>query len=182
MMCDKGISTVMVIAGYRNVDKVDYKDSSLTFMYDVSSGGAAAILKKGHDRRVVLESVTIADGRFAEAIIIPGGGTKIPFTPQNITDDYLKYFRLADGRKFRGELGAVTMQNLARVTQMACAKSGLSIADLDFVCPLHMKPSAYRQFVADLGLSMEQSFYLADFGHTGQLDAMISMHEADEKS
>jgi 3-oxoacyl-[acyl-carrier-protein] synthase-3 len=91
------------------------------------------------------------------------------------------FVRLADSRKFRDELGAVTMQNLARVTKMACAKSGLSISDLDFVCPLHMKPSAHSQFVTDLGLSMEQSFYLADFGHTGQLDAMISMQAADEK-
>lgn len=181
MMCDRDINTVMIAAGYRNVDKVDYRDPSLTFIYDVSCAGAAAILKKGHERRVVLESANLADGRFAEAIVIPGGGSKTPFTPQNIADDYLKYFRLADPSKFREELGAVTMQNLARVTKMACAKSGLSISDVDFVCPLHMKPSAHRQLLTDLGISAEQSFYLSDFGHTGQLDALISMQMADEK-
>jgi len=180
MMCEEDINTVMLVGGYRNVDKVDYRDSALTFMYDVSAGGCAAILKKRHERRVVLESVAIADGRFADAIIIPGGGSKTPFTPENIHDDYLKCFRLADGRKFRDELGAVTMQNLARVTKMACEKSGLSLAELAFVCPLHMKPSAHRQFVTDLGLTEAQSFYLADFGHTGQFDPMISMQMAED--
>jgi len=182
MTCEKKIKTVMLVGGYRNVDKVDYKDSALTFMYDVSSGGCAAILKRGFGRRVVLESVVIADGRFAEAIIIPGGGSKTPFTPQNIHNDYLKYFRLADGRKFRDELGAVTMKNLAKVTKLACKKSGLSLADLDFVCTLHMKPSAHRQFVNDIGLSIDQSYYLADFGHTGQFDPIISMQMAEEKN
>jgi 3-oxoacyl-[acyl-carrier-protein] synthase III len=182
MMCEKHINTVMLVGGYRNVDKVDYRDSALTFMYDVSSGGCAAILQKGFDQRVVLESVAIADGRFAEAIIVPGGGSKTPFTPENINNDYLKCFRLADGRKFRDELGAVTMQNLANVTRMACEKSGLSLSDLDFVCPLHMKPSAHRQFLSDLGLSSTQSFYLADFGHTGQFDPIISMQMADKSS
>ena len=181
MMCEKNVNTVMLVGGYRNVDKVDYRDSALTFMCDVSSGGCAAILQKGRDRGVVLESVSIADGRFAEAIIIPGGGTKTPFTAENINDNYLKCFRLADGRKFRDELGAVTMQNLVKVTKLACEKSGLCLSDLDFVCPLHMKPSAHRQFLIDLGLSLEQSFYLDDFGHTGQFDPMISLQMAAEK-
>lgn len=182
MMCDKDINTVLLAAGYRNVDKVDYTDTNLTFMYDVSCGGAAAILRRGHKRGVVMECANLADGRFADAIVIPGGGSKTPFTPENIGDDYLKCFRLADGKRFREELGAVTMQNLVRVTELACARSGLSLSDLDFVCPLHMKRSAHCQLLTDLGIPAEGSFYLADFGHTGQLDALISMKTAGDRN
>lgn len=181
MQYDNDVNTVLIVGGYRNVDKVDYKDPATTFLYNVSSGGAAAVLKKGHDRRIFLESASLADGRFAESVVVPGGGSKIPFTPENIGDDYLRYFRVPDGQKFREELGAVTMVNLAKVTRMACAKSGFSVSDVDFVCVLHMKTSAHCQLLSDLGIPAEKSFYLADFGHTGQLDVLVSMHMAEKK-
>lgn len=181
MMCDESINTVLIAGGYRNVDKVDYTDRSLTFLYDVSCGGAAAIVRRGHDRRVILQSANLADGRFAEAIVVPGGGTKTPLTTENVANNYLNYFRLADGQKLREELGAVTMKNLAQVTRNACTKSGISVSDIDFVCVLHMKPSAHARLLADLGVPPEKSFYLSDFGHTGQLDMLISMHMAEER-
>ncbi len=181
LISDDSINTVMIVGGYRNVDKVDYKDKSVSFLFDVSCGGAAAIIKKGNNRRVVLENANIADGQFAESIIVPGGGSRIPFTPENINDDYLKYYRLQDPQGFRNRLAPITIKNLAKVTEMACKKSGLSLSDINFACILHMKASAHRELLGYLNLPPEKSFYLSDYGHCGQLDLLISMRIAEEK-
>ena len=65
---------------------------------------------------------------------------------------------------------------------MACKKSGLSVADIDFACPLHMKVSAHRQVLKDLNIPEEKSIYLSAYGHSGQLDAPISLRLAEEQN
>jgi 3-oxoacyl-[acyl-carrier-protein] synthase-3 len=181
MECDESINTVMIAGGYRNVDIIDYKDKGVSFLFDVSCCGAAAILQKGNKKRVILGNANIADGQFAEAMLLPGGGTRIPFTPENINDDYLKYIRIKDPQGFREKLGPITLKNLAKVTEMACRKSGLSLSDLNFACILHMKTSAHRELLGYLNLPPEKSFYLSDYGHCGQLDPLISMRNIEEK-
>jgi 3-oxoacyl-[acyl-carrier-protein] synthase-3 len=178
---DEDVNTVMLVGGYRNVDKVDYKDKNVSFLFDVSCGGAALIVKRGHNRHVVLENANMTDGTFADSILIPGGGTKIPFTPENIHDNYLKYFRLEDPQGFRERLGAVTLSNLSRVTAKACKKSGLSVQDIDFVCLLHMKVSAHKEFLGYLNVPLEKAFYLSEFGHLGQLDVVVALGQAEER-
>lgn len=180
MLCED-IDTVMVVGGYRNVDKVDYKNVSVSFLFDVSCAGAAAIIRKGYPRRVVLENANMADGRFAESVYVPGGGSKHPFNASNINNDYLKYFHVNDPKGFREKLGAISLKNLVKVTEQACLKSGLSVGDIDFACPLHMKISAHLQLLRDLNIPEEKSFYLSDFGHAGQLDAPISLRMAEER-
>jgi len=181
MTCDDSINTVMIVGGYRNVDIIDYKDSGVSFLFDVSCGGAAAIMRRDCNRRLILGNANIANGEFAESIVLPGGGTHIPFTPENINDDYLKYIRVKDPKGFREKLGPITMKNLAKVTENACKQSGLSLSDIDFACPLHMKKSAHRELLGYLNLPEEKSFYLADYGHCGQLDPLISMRNIEEK-
>ena len=180
LLCDD-IDTVMLAAGYRNVDKVDYSDTSASFLFDVSCGGAATIVRKGYDRRTVLENANMADGQFAESIYVPGGGSKYPFTPENVNDKYLKYFRVNDPQGFRDKLGPITIKNLAKTTEAACAKSGLTLKDIDFACPLHMKRSAHLELLKYLDLPEEKAFYLKDYGHTGQLDGPISLCRAEEQ-
>lgn len=178
LLTEDCMDTVMLVAGYRNVDKVDYNDHSISFLFNLSCAGAAAIVKKGHDKHVILSNANIADTRFAESIYVPGGGSKYPFTPDNIHDTRLRSFRLNDSEWFRQALGAVTLDNLVKVTKMACEKSGLSASDIDFACLLHMKASAHRQVLKDLAIDMEKSVYLSDFGHCGQLDGPIALRAA----
>ena len=111
----------------------------------------------------------------------PAAGPGIPLTPENVDDDYLKYFQLLDPDGFRDQLGAVTLENLVKVTEMACAKSGLTLGDIDFACPLHMKVSAHRQLLADLKIPGEKSYYLSGYGHCGQLDAPIALRMAEDE-
>jgi len=74
----------------------------------------------------------------------------------------------------------VSIDNLVSVTREACRKSGLSLADIDFVCPLHMKRSENLQLLEGLGICKEQAFYLSDYGHCGQLDGAIALRRSAE--
>lgn len=46
---------------------------------------------------------------------------------------------------------------------------------------LHVKPSAHRWLLEQLGLREEQSIYLSDYGHIGQVDQILSLKLATDQ-
>jgi 3-oxoacyl-[acyl-carrier-protein] synthase-3 len=77
-------------------------------------------------------------------------------------------------------LDALSMQNFLQVIDTALAKSGHTRADIDYLNILHMKRSAHDFVLRELGLRDDQTFYLAEFGHVGQQDQMISILKGQE--
>ncbi|MCL2675333.1 MAG: 3-oxoacyl-ACP synthase [Firmicutes bacterium] len=181
MTLEPDIKTVLLVAGYRNVDLVDYTDRSLSFLFDVSCGGAACILRKGYAKHNFLSAAAVADGSFADAIVVPGGGTALPLNAENVDDKYIRHFRLQDPQIFREKLGAVTLHNLKLVTERALAKDGYTLKDVDFVACLHMNKSSHRKLFELIEIPQEKSFYLADYGHTGQIDPILALALAAKK-
>jgi len=181
MQTNDDINTVLLAGGYRNVDWVDYTDSAVSFLYDVSCGGAACIMRKGHGSKQLLSSAAIMDGSFADSIIIPAGGTKLPMTSENIDDPYLHSLRLKEPDAFRERLGKITLPNLAKVLEKALAKCGMTLKDLDFLCPLHMNRKSHEKLLELLGLPPEKAVYLADYGHVGQFDPLIALDMAEKQ-
>jgi 3-oxoacyl-[acyl-carrier-protein] synthase-3 len=59
----------------------------------------------------------------------------------------------------------------------ALEKSGATRADIGYLNLLHFKRSMHAVLLDTLGLAPEQSVYLEDFGHLGQVDQMLSVHE-----
>jgi 3-oxoacyl-[acyl-carrier-protein] synthase-3 len=49
-----------------------------------------------------------------------------------------------------------------------------------FLAILHMKRSGHVSLLNDLGLKKEQSIYLENYGHIGQIDQILSLHLALE--
>ena len=46
---------------------------------------------------------------------------------------------------------------------------------IDYLAVLHMKRSAHEAMLKDLGLTPNQSTYLEEYGHIGQIDQIISL-------
>ncbi|GHU62461.1 3-oxoacyl-[acyl-carrier-protein] synthase 3 [Clostridia bacterium] len=181
MQTEEGVNTVMLVAGYRNVDVIDYTDQTVTFLYDISCGGAACIVKKGYARRNFLSFAGMSDGRFSDMLLLPNGGTKNPWTKDNIDDDYGRYYRLVDPDLFRSDLAVVTVDNLINMQVKALAKIGKTLEDLDFAVNLHMNVKNHAAVIGRLGLPLEKSFYLCDYGHVGQLDVLIALDQAEKR-
>jgi 3-oxoacyl-[acyl-carrier-protein] synthase-3 len=176
---EEGVKTVLVVGAYRNTDFVNYADRGLSFFYDLGSGGAAAIIQQDWPEREVLGCAEITDGSFHDTIIVPGGGTRTPITSKNIDDVALHHWHLADPVGFRDRLGKVTYANLVKTLERALAKSGNTLADIDYYVPMHLNPKGHATICGMVGVPLEKAYYLGKYGHVGQLDPIFGMALAE---
>jgi 3-oxoacyl-[acyl-carrier-protein] synthase-3 len=88
---------------------------------------------------------------------------------------------LEDPAGFRERLGKVTYANLIATLEKALAKTGNTIADLDYYIVLHMNPNSHRILLDMLGLPLEKACYHSTIGHVGQLDPLIGMALAEQE-
>jgi 3-oxoacyl-[acyl-carrier-protein] synthase III len=180
MNSDDRIQTVLLAGGYRNVDFIDYENPRTRFMYNLGAGGAAIILKRGHEQNRVLESTLITDGSFSEDVVVTTGGTKNPITKDTL-DQGLYQLDVLDPEGMKQRLEEKSMQNFLKVIRDAIDRSGHSESDIDYVAMLHMKRSAHEYVLKELGLTTDHSIYLEDYGHIGQMDQIISLELAEEQ-
>lgn len=118
------------------------------------------------------------DPSLALAVKVPVGGTRHPFTPENL-DGYR--LRVEDPEAMKVRLDATSIPTFLAVVREALEEAGYTEADLDYLALLHMKRSAHRAVLEGLGLREEQSVYLERFGHLGQLDPVLSLKLAWER-
>ncbi|HSN56662.1 MAG TPA: 3-oxoacyl-ACP synthase [Candidatus Sulfomarinibacteraceae bacterium] len=174
MLGDPELSTVLIAGGYRNGDWVDYTNSRARFLFGLAAGGGAVLLRRGHPRNRLLESEVVVDGSFSHDVIIPVGGTVEPVTAEAIAAGRHR-LDCPDPEAMKRRLDAVSMENFLLVVDRALERSGLGRADIGYLNVLHLKPSAHRFILDELGLTEEQTTYLDEYGHIGQQDAPLSI-------
>ena len=62
--------------------------------------------------------------------------------------------------------------------RVAAERSGLTLADLDFVCLLHTKRSMFEALLSELGMTEDQAVYLDDTGHMSGVDSLLGLDRA----
>ncbi|MCB9015423.1 MAG: 3-oxoacyl-ACP synthase [Lentimicrobiaceae bacterium] len=179
MFADDDINTVLIAGGYRNGDFIDYTDSSVSFMFNLAAGAGAILLQKNLGKNALLGTHIVTDGSMARDAGVEFGGTEKPITCENISEAYCS-LRVFDEQHMKARLNEVSMQNWMTCIHQAFAKSGLKIADLDYLAALHFKRSLYFGLVEQLGIKPEQTIYLENYGHLGQIDQILSLHLAQQ--
>jgi len=177
LVADDRINTVMVVGGYRNGDFVDYTDKNMSMMYNLGAGGGAILLKKNYGKNLLLGTHIIADGSLARAAGVEIGGINNPITKDNIEEAY-KSLRLMDPVRMKDRLNEVSMPNWYKCIDVAFEEAGLSKSELDYLAILHIKRSGHNEMLKTLNLREDQSIYLEDYGHIGQIDQILSLHLA----
>ncbi|HOF53174.1 MAG TPA: 3-oxoacyl-ACP synthase [Bacilli bacterium] len=177
LVADKSIDTIMIVGGYRNGDFVDYADKDMSMMYNLGAGGGAIILKRDHDKNLLLGSKIIADGSLSRTAGVEIGGIAKPFNADNIEEGY-KSLRLLDAKKMKDRLNEVSMSNWYRCIDESLQQAKLTRKDITFLDILHIKRSGHAAMIADLGLREDQTIYLEDYGHIGQIDQILSLELA----
>jgi 3-oxoacyl-[acyl-carrier-protein] synthase-3 len=175
IVADPQINTVMVVGGYRNGDFVDYTDKDMSMMFDLAAGGGALILKKNYGKNIVLGSHIIGDGSLSRTAGVKIGGINEPFTKDNIEAGY-RSLKLFDAKKMKDRLNEVSMKNWYTCIDESLRQGGKTRADIGYLAILHFKKSAHLALLADLGLREDQSIYLDQYGHLGQIDQILSLH------
>jgi len=177
MLADDEINTVLITGGYRNVDYVNYTDKPMSMMYNLGAGGAAIILQKGYNKNVLLGSHIIGDGTLARTAGVEIGGQANPINSRN-WKEAKKSLRLMDAQKMKDRLNAVSMPNWIKCIDESLRKSGYTREDFSrdgYLGILHIKRSGHEWMINELGLKPEQSIYLENYGHIGQLDQFLSL-------
>lgn len=184
---DDEINTVMIVGGYRNGDFIDYTDPDVSFMYNLGAGGGAIILQRNYKKNVILGTHIITDGSMARDAGVLYGGTINPIEklPDNILNELKikgnKSLKVFNPEHMKDRLNDVSMKNWFSCIDKALEKSGKTRKDLTFLNVLHFKYSMYKYMLDELGLTEDQSVYLSEYGHIGQIDQFISIYEGEKQ-
>lgn len=174
MTADDNINTLMIVGGYRNCDFINYEDKNMSMMYNLSAGGGAIILQKGVKNNLLLGSHIISDGTMSRDAGVYYGGINHPITAQN-TDIAYRSLQLFRPTEMKDRLNEVSMDNWMKCIDSSLKKSGMSRSDIDYVAVLHIKRSMHSYLLNELGLTEENSIYLEEYGHIGQVDQILSL-------
>ncbi len=175
IVADDEIRSVMVVGGYRNGDFVDYANPSLSMMYNLGAGGCAMILERDAGRNLLLGTHIVTDGTLARDVGVRFGGTVEPIGHENLARAY-RSLDLLDPVHMKDRLNEVSLPNWFHCIDRALAKSGMTRKDLGYLALLHFKRSQHQAMLKELGLTEDQTTYLREYGHIGQIDQVLSLH------
>ncbi len=177
---DDGLNNVLIASGYRNADLIDYSNPRVRWMYYLAAGGAAGVVQRDCPVNEILEGQFMSDGSFAWDVYVPQGGSAAPMTALGLAQGR-QYLDVMDPTGMKARLEKLSLKNWLWCIDRALEKSGCSRGDVDYLAALLMKRSAHDYLVAQLGLEPSQTRYLAEFGHHGQNDQLLSLELALEE-
>lgn len=179
LIADDECKTILIAGGYRNCDFIDFTDSDVSFMFNLAAGGGAMLVQKGYAKNQILGTSIMTDGSVVHTCGSKIGGIKEPVTAENIGE--FGKLRLMDSPKMKGLLNTVSMPNWYHCIDEALRKSGMTRKDIGYLDILHIKRSGHLGMLEELGLTEDQTIYLEDYGHVGQVDQILSLKLALEQ-
>ncbi|HEX9496185.1 MAG TPA: 3-oxoacyl-[acyl-carrier-protein] synthase III C-terminal domain-containing protein, partial [Candidatus Limnocylindria bacterium] len=149
-------------------------------MFNFGAGGAAVLLRAGHPENVVLETAGFTDGRFADDVMVPAGGSREPATVETVRARR-HYLDVRDPQDMKEHLDPISAGNFVRVAREAVERSGCRVSDIALLCTIHTKRSLFQKVLDGLGLGEDRAMYLSDHGHMSAVDPLLGLHRAREQ-
>jgi len=164
------LATVLVVAACRESYLLDYGNERSRFMFNFGDGAVAGLLVGDSGRNEVLGAHAITNGAYSLQVKVPGGGSVAP--------EGYRYLDVLDPAEMKGGLDQESLPNFVAAARGAAERSGLELADIDFVCLLHTKRSMFEALLSQLGVTEEQAVYLEDTGHMSGVDTLLALDRA----
>jgi 3-oxoacyl-[acyl-carrier-protein] synthase-3 len=175
MQTNDKIRRILVASGYRNCDLINYKNERSRFMISLAASGVAAVIRADYPINEILGISAISDGRFADDVYVPAGGTIEPISIDAIEQEKI-YLDVPDPEGLKERLDKFSMDSFVKVIDDALTISGYTREDIDYLALLHMKRSAFEYVANAVGIDpYKQATYLEEIGHNGQNDGIISL-------
>ena len=118
-----------------------------------------------------MRSYGITDGSLSLQVKLPSGGSVSP-------NGGYRFLDVADPASMKERLDETSLDNFVRVAEGALERSGLTLADVSFVCALHMKRSMHNALLDALGVSRDRAEFLDDAGHMSGVDSLLGLDRA----
>ena len=166
--------TVLLIGSETLSRLLDWSDRSTCVLF---GDGAGAVLLQATDRRTgVLSCVLGSDGSGGELLCIPGGGSRLPASPQTVMDR-LHYIRMNGPEVYK-----FAVRIMAKVAEQSLARAGLSVQDIDLFIPHQANLRIIESAARSLRLPAERIFVnLERYGNTSAASIPIALCEAIEE-
>jgi 3-oxoacyl-[acyl-carrier-protein] synthase-3 len=164
------LRNVLVVAACRESYLLDYTNERSRFMFSFGDGAVAGLLVGDGDRNEVLGAHAITNGAYSLQVKVPGGGSRDP--------DGYRFLDVQDPAEMKGGLDQESLPNFVAAARGAVERSGLQMADVTFLCPLHTKRSMFLTLLAELGMREDQAVYLDDTGHMSGVDPLLGLDRA----
>jgi 3-oxoacyl-[acyl-carrier-protein] synthase-3 len=164
------LRNVLVVAACRESYLLDYGNQRSRFMFNFGDGAVAGLLVGDARRNEILGAHAITNGAYSLQVKVPGGGSKDP--------DGYRFLDVQDPAEMKGGLDDESLPNFVAVAHGAVERSGLTMQDVAFVCPLHTKRSMFRALLDGLGMREDQAVYLDDTGHMSGVDPLLGLDRA----
>lgn len=164
------LKNILIVAACRESYLLDYTNERSRFMFNFGDGAVAGLVCGDADRNEVLGAHAITDGAYSLQVKVPGGGSVDP--------DGYRFLDVADPASMKGGLDQVSLPNFLAVARGALERSGLTLEQLAFVCPLHTKRSMFLALLSELGMREDQAVYLDDTGHMSGVDPLLGLDRA----
>jgi 3-oxoacyl-[acyl-carrier-protein] synthase-3 len=170
LRAEEELKNVLVVAACRESYLLDYANERSRFMFNFGDGAVAGLLVGDADRNEVLGAHAITDGSYSLQVKVPGGGSVDP--------DGYRFLDVDDPQSMKGGLDQVSLPNFVAAAQGAVERSGLTMEQIAFVCPLHTKRSMFLALLSELGMREDQAVYLDDTGHMSGVDSLLGLDRA----
>jgi 3-oxoacyl-[acyl-carrier-protein] synthase-3 len=165
------LQRILVVAACRESHLLDYSNERSRFMFNFGDGAVAGLLEKDAERNELLGCYGITDGSFSLQVKVPSGGSVSP-------NGGYRFLDVADPSQMKQGLDEVSLGNFVAAARGAVERSGATLADVGYLCGIHMKPSMHRALVAELGLDESRAAYLDDTGHMSGVDPLLALDRA----
>lgn len=173
MLGDPSLETVLLVAGSKENELLNFQNQRSRFMFNFGSGGGAILLRRNAGKNQVLGASAFTDGSLSEAVILTEEA--IPEGEAEVVGEVKGRLDVTDPDYMASRLGETTMDNFLKVMQEALDKSNATLDDVAFLGITHMKKSFYLQILDSIGLTAEQSVYLENYGHVQSVDQALAI-------
>jgi 3-oxoacyl-[acyl-carrier-protein] synthase III len=171
LRAEDDIRSVLVVAACRESYLLDYANERSRFMFNFGDGAVAGLLVKDGGQNELLGCHGITDGSLSLQVKVPSGGSVSP-------NGGYRYLDVADPAAMKDVLDRVSLRNFVAAAEGALERSGATLADVGYLCGIHMKPSMHRALVEALGLDPARAAYLDDTGHMSGVDPLLALDRA----
>ncbi len=153
----------------------NYKDRSSCILF--GDGAGAAVFSPGDDADSgILYGTLGADGRGAEIMTTPAGGSRRPATRQTV--DNMEHCMIIQGR----ETYKFAVQKMADLVAGGLEAVGMTTADLKWIIPHQVNTRILEGAAKRLGIPLEEIYINIDrVGNTSAASVPIALDEASRK-
>lgn len=164
------IRNALVIGAEVLTKYVDYTDRSTCVIF--GDGAGAAVVAPVEEGKGILATKIRSDGRFAEQLYAPGGGTKLGTTHATI-DNRDHFFKMKGNELFK-----IAVRSMAEISKEMLDRAGYTVDDVDLVIP-HQANQRITDAVASRLNVPEEKVYsnIAELGNTSSASIPIAMDE-----